>query len=85
MNTKKLYIRNYIDTSEGWIQRQELYDKDKEIYCVNNLADCPEDAIIERDLFSAEEYVEAVRYGIELAKQGFDNIEFDSMDLEDEW
>ena len=44
-----------------------------------NLDEHPEDAIISRDLFSASQYLQAVRYGIELAKQGYDNVEYISI------
>lgn len=32
-------------------------------YWVSNLNDCPEDAIIPRDLFSAEDYIKALELG----------------------
>lgn len=45
-------------------------------FSVYNLNECPEDAIIGRDLFDASDYLRAVRYGIELAKQGYDEVEY---------
>ena len=49
---------------------------DKEIYYdVFDLSDCPEDAIIGRGLFSAIDYVNALRTGMEIAKLGYDSIE----------
>lgn len=46
----------------------------KTLFHVNNLADCPEDAIIGRCLFDANDWVRAVEYGMGLAKQGYDEI-----------
>lgn len=54
---------------------QDVSDENKILFCVTNLDECPEDATINRDLFSAQQYIEAVRYGIKLAKQGYDDVE----------
>ena len=44
-------------------------------YRVNNLNECPEDAIIGRDLVSAYEWLDAVRLGMELAREGVTELE----------
>ena len=63
------------DLGSDYLMNQDLYevneDGDHEIYYVYNLTDCPEDAIIDRSLFSAEEYVAAVEYGMSLGRQGY--------------
>ena len=60
----------------GWgVCSQEVYDEGKPVFHVYNLCDCPEDAIIGRSLFDAGDWVRAVRYGIELAQQGYTGIE----------
>jgi hypothetical protein len=46
-------------------------------FSVSNLSECPEDAIIGRDLFDADDYLRAVKYGIALAKQGYDDVEYE--------
>lgn len=57
---------------------QELFslmdDGPKTHYYVCDLTDCPEDAVVYRDLFSAYEYVDALNKGIEIAKAGFDKV-----------
>lgn len=60
----------------GNIDGEVLYDEDNDklLYTVYNLNDCPEDAVISRDLISTYEYVEILRKGMELAKQGYDGI-----------
>lgn len=55
--------------------RQQIVDKDNEIYfSVNNLCDCPEDAIIGRDLFDATDYINTLNKGIELAQKGYSKV-----------
>lgn len=43
-------------------------------YCVSNLWDCPEDACIDRDLFSADDFIAAVKFGMLLAQDGYTDI-----------
>lgn len=58
---------------------QIVYDELGVRFSVYNLDECPEDAIIGRELFDASDYLRAVRYGIELAKQGYDSVEYVSI------
>ena len=44
-------------------------------YRVSNLCECPEDAIIGRDLVGAYEWLDAVRLGMELAREGITGFE----------
>lgn len=44
-------------------------------YHVGNLNECPEDAIIGRDLFSAYDWLDAVRLGMQLAREGVTELE----------
>jgi hypothetical protein len=69
----KLYVEE--DYYEGAIY-ESVRDGKKYLFSVSNLNGRPEDAIISRDLFDAFDYLEAVRYGIELAKQGYDEVEY---------
>lgn len=43
-------------------------------YYVYDLVDYPEDATIERDLFSGKSFIEAVKLGFRLAQRGYDSI-----------
>ena len=63
---------------------QRVKDEERVRFSVHNLADCPEDAIIGRDLFDASDWIDAVKYGMELAKQGYDEIEVVTIDDEED-
>ena len=43
-------------------------------YYVSNLWDCPEDACIGRALFSADDFIAAIRLGMLLAQDGYTGI-----------
>lgn len=75
-NIKFFTLTEEMDDS-GWsVRSQEVYDGDRCVYDVWNLDDCPEDAIIERCLFSANDWLRAVQYGIELASEGYTDVLF---------
>ena len=38
--------------------------------------ECPEDAVIGRDLFDEKDFIKAVKLGMELAKQGYDDVKY---------
>ena len=59
-------------------QRQELWDIEKEcpIFGVSDLWECPEDAIIGRNLFTTDDYIRALNQGIELAKKGYTGVAY---------
>lgn len=65
------------ESDDGWgVYSQEVYDGGKLMYDVWDLTDCPEDATIERSLFSAHQWLKAVEYGMELARQGYTGVGF---------
>lgn len=71
-----------LDAPEGYdyyYEHQEVIDPDtgKTMFSVYNLAECPEDAIIGRDLFDAHDWLGVVKYGIWLAQQGYTNVSFE--------
>lgn len=74
-------IKTYVYEEEGEkydYYSQCLYDPDDDmrvVFDVCDLTDCPEDAIIGRALFDADDYVDALNKGIELAKAGYDRVE----------
>nr|DAU16626.1 MAG TPA: hypothetical protein [Caudoviricetes sp.] len=40
-----------------------------------NMEDCPEDAIIGRGLHHLDSFIDGIKFGIEIAKQGYEGIE----------
>jgi hypothetical protein len=61
------------------VYKQQLCNTNEEndisiYFSVSNLSECPEDAIIGRDLFDASDYVQTLRQGIKLAKLGYDDV-----------
>ena len=64
------------DFEDGYVIGERVHDNEKLIFDVYDLTECPEDATIGRDLFTAHDFIKAVRYGIELAKQGYDEVEY---------
>lgn len=76
MGKTKEYVIKEKESYDYYYDFQKVVDEDgKVLFDVYNLAECPEDAIIGRSLFDAYDWVNAVRFGIELAKQGVDGIE----------
>lgn len=66
----------YTEDIDSWGDRsQTIIDKDNDInFGVCNLTDCPEDAIIGRDLFNSDDYIRALNKGIELANKGYTKV-----------
>lgn len=76
---KTLTLKVYEDTDryDDYIRGQEVYYNEDGInidFSAYNLNECPEDAIIGRDLFDAYDYIRALNKGIELAKMGYDSV-----------
>lgn len=73
---KELEVTVYQEIEDYYTRNQELTCKDEPQvkYSVYNLCECPEDAIIDRDLFSANQYVAALNLGIELAQKGYTKV-----------
>lgn len=44
-------------------------------FSVYNLCECPEDAIIGRDLFDADDFIYAVRLGMDLRDKGYTDLQ----------
>ena len=54
---------------------QEINDTENGIsFSVHDLYECPEDAVIGRDLFDAYNYIKALNKGIELAGKGYTSV-----------
>lgn len=85
--SKKPLVLDYSESKDYYedIRGQELYNEIEKInFSVYNLADCPEDAIIGRDLFTADDYIDALCKGMELAKKGYTDIEINEIESEEE-
>lgn len=83
MSVKRLEIHER-ESYDYYYDYQKVKDGDKTLFSVYNLAECPEDAIIGRSLFDASDWVDAVRYGMRLAEQGFTSIEVSTIKDEED-
>ena len=67
---KKIVIRVEEDNDDDCFTSQTLFENDVEIANVSDLCDCPEDAIIGRDLVDCNDIQEWIKYGYDAAKRG---------------
>lgn len=75
MTEKILTLRVYEEGDGYSTTSQEIYDKEHDIsFSVYNLCECPEDAIIGRDLFNANDYIKALNKGISIAHKGITKV-----------
>lgn len=81
---KKLKIK-FSDNGSFDFRCQRVWSDDcKNIrYTVCDLYECPEDATIDRDLFSGDEYIEAIELGMDLAKEGYTEIEVEDVPFDE--
>lgn len=73
----KEYIIYFYDNEDYENHEQKVWSDnadEKLWYHVYDLVDYPEDATIERDLFSGQSFIEAVKLGFRLAQKGYDTI-----------
>ena len=71
----ELEIKQEIDDYEDITTYQEINNKEHNIkFSVSNLNWNPEDAYIDRALFSASDYIDALNKGIELANKGYTEV-----------
>lgn len=79
MNNEKilgLRIKVYEDDF-GDVYGEEIEKNEENIsFSVFNLDECPEDAIIGRNLFTTDDYIKALNQGIELAKKGYTGVAY---------
>ena len=79
---KPLILNFAEDVDEYYYCRQKVWseNEDEKIqFFVQDLCECPEDAIIGRDLFSGHDFIEALRLGMKLAQEGYDSIEIEEV------
>ena len=77
MKTLTLKVYEKTDRYDGYVCGHEVYCNEDGVsidFSAYNLNECPEDAIIGRDLFSAYDYIRVLNKGIELAKMGYDQV-----------
>lgn len=77
--SEKVYNFNaeYATDEDDFAVGVSLFDQsDDLVFSAWNLNACPEDAVIGRDLFDEKDFVVAVKLGISLAKQGYDDVDF---------
>lgn len=67
---RKITIRVETETDKDYYTRQTLYANDSEIAYVSDLSECPEDAIIGRDLVDCSDIKRWIEYGYDAAKRG---------------
>lgn len=72
--TGKMYEFNatYQTDEDDFAVGVALFDRDDNVvFSVWNLNECPEDAVIGRDLFDEHDFINAVRLGMKLAQEGY--------------
>ena len=85
--SKKPLVLDYSESKDDYedVRGQELHNEIEKInFSVYDLADYPEDAIIGRGLFTADDYIDALCKGMELAKKGYTDIEINEIESEEE-
>lgn len=85
MSKKRVKKFRYVviqDDYYGFCKGEEVYDGNKLLFDVYNLTDCPEDAIVGCSLFDAFNFMDAVRLGMELSRQGYDDIALEDATVE---
>lgn len=76
---EKIYNFNaeYATYDDDFVVGVSLFDQNDDlVFSARNLNECPEDAIFGRDLFDELDFIKAVKLGISLAKQGYDDVVF---------
>ena len=75
----KILHVNFITVLDHWgdVCGHKLNSPDcKEFdFTAYNLCEYPEDATVNRDLFNGDDYLDAIRLGMELAREGYTSIE----------
>lgn len=77
--SEKVYNFNaeYATDEDDFAVGVSLFDQnDSMVFSAWNLNECLEDAVIGRDLFDELDFIKAVKLGISLAKQGYDDVDF---------
>ena len=73
----KEYIIKFSDNHDYDCRRQKAWsdnEYEKVRFSVSDMTECPEDAIIGRDLFDANDFIRTLQLGFAIAKRGYDCI-----------
>lgn len=79
---KDLVICQTYDFYDG-IVGQDIIIDNEEVFSAYNLNECPEDAIISRDLFDAWDFIKAIELGMKLAKEGYTKLNITTAENEE--
>ena len=79
---KDLIVRQTYDFYDG-IVGQDIIMDNEEVFSVYNLNECPEDAIISRDLFNAWDFIKTIELGMKLAKEGYTKLNITTAESEE--
>lgn len=63
-------ILKVVTEDEDYYTTQTLFANDQSIASVSDLSECPEDAIIGRDLVDCNDIKSWIKYGYDVAKRG---------------
>lgn len=78
MQEDKIFVIKYSEDEDdyGFCRQRVWSDNKEEIikFSVCDLCECPEDAKVNRDLFNAYDFIEAVKLGFRIAKRGYNEI-----------
>lgn len=82
MSVLHLQVFDRYEYYEDNLVSEEVFSKDNDNihFYVCNLNECPEDAIICRDLFNATDYINTLKLGMKLAQKGYTEIEVEVTD-----
>lgn len=75
MENKKKTLR-VLNEAHNWGCSQTVYNGDNEIFSAEELWDEPQEVCFGRSLFDAYQYIDALKYGMKLAQDGYTEIEF---------
>ena len=64
-----MYVELRVSTSD-WGTRHSLWVDGEHLHSIGALSECPEDAIIGRDLIDGHNLIAAIRLGYEAGKRG---------------
>ena len=79
-------LKLLFNEEKGWEENCEiLTNKEEHInFVARDLSSTPEDAIIWRGIFDADDYIKSLNKGMELAKKGYSSIEVIEEEREEE-
>lgn len=82
--SKKFKLKVNVKDKWDWHAQSVIDENKKLLFSVCDLTECPEDAIIGRDLFDANDYIDTLHLGMQLAKEGYDDIEVEWVEVKDD-